>query len=85
MGTRDQLPLNTWIVVAHESSNRHVTLVSSHSSQGEAEAVRDKRNEGLPEPHYSACIVLEPIAQRMGGRLAPTAWRQRDWLSAPRK
>jgi hypothetical protein len=72
MKTHD-LPLNTWLVVAQDSSEG-VTLVSRHLSQRDAEATRDKRNQGLPEPHYSTCIVVEPVAQRMGGRPAPTAW-----------
>ena len=71
---KHDLPLNTWIVVA-EDSIEGVTLVSRHLAQREAEVTRDNRNRGLPEPHYSACIVVEPIAQRMGGRPAPTAWK----------
>jgi hypothetical protein len=73
MRTHD-LPLNTWMVVAQHSSE-DLAIVSKHFTQGEAEAARDKRNQGLPGPHYSACIVLEPVAQRMGGHLAPTAWK----------
>jgi hypothetical protein len=58
------LALDTWIVIEQRSS-KIATLISMHTTQGEAEAVRDKRNEGLPKPRYSACIVLEPVAQRM--------------------
>ena len=76
---------NTWMVVEQGSSDNDVTLISRHATQGEAEAERDKRNEGSHEPHYSACIVLEPIAQRMGGRLAPTASKAWNWTSDPRK
>ena len=72
MRTHD-LPLNTWMVVAQYSSE--LAIVSKHITQGEAEAARDERNQGLPWPQYSACIVLEPVAQRMGGHLAPTAWK----------
>ena len=71
MTTRN-LPLNTWLVVEQRSPGTPLTPVSKHATQREAEAERDKRNEGLPEPRFTACIVVEPIAQRMGGRQAPT-------------
>ena len=58
------LPLDTWLVV-EQRSTKIATLISMHTTQAEAEAERDKRNEGLPKPRYSACMVLEPIAQRM--------------------
>lgn len=58
------LLLDTWIVVEQRSS-KTATLISMHTTQGEAEAERDKRNEGLPKPRFSSCIVLEPDAQRM--------------------
>ena len=58
------LPLDTWIVV-EQNSSRIATLISMHTTQAEAEAERDKRNDGLPKPRYSACKVLEPVAQRM--------------------
>jgi hypothetical protein len=45
-------------------------------TQKEAEAERDRRNRGLTEPAFAAWIVLEPVAQRMGGRQAPTTSRQ---------
>ena len=67
------LPLNTWLVAERKSPAKKLALVSKHASQREAETERDKRNQGLPEPHYMACIVLEPIAQRMGGQQAPTS------------
>ena len=73
MRTHD-LPLDTWMVVARYAGE-DLAIVSKHPTQGEAEAARDKRNRGLPEPHYNACIVLEPVAQRMGGHFAPTAWK----------
>lgn len=60
------LPLNTWMVVEQHSSLQDVMLISKHATQCEAEAERDKRNKGLPEHHCSACIIVEPIAERMG-------------------
>jgi len=72
MTTRD-LPLNTWLVVEQKSPGARLTLVSKYATQREAEAERDKHNQGVAEPHFSACIVLEPIAQRMGGHQAPTS------------
>ena len=71
MPTRN-LPLNTWIVVEQRSPGSRATLVSKHSTQTEAEAERDRRNSGLAEPVFAAWIVLEPVAQHMGGRQAPT-------------
>jgi hypothetical protein len=41
-------------------------------TQKEAEGERDRRNSGLAKPVFAAWIVLEPVAQRMGGRQAPT-------------
>jgi hypothetical protein len=58
------LPLHTWIVVEQRSS-RIATLISMHTTQLEAEAERDKRNQGLQKPRYGACIILEPVAHRM--------------------
>jgi hypothetical protein len=58
------LPLHRWIVVEHRSS-KIATLISMHTTQLEAEAERDKRNQGLPKPRYGACIILEPVAHRM--------------------
>jgi hypothetical protein len=43
------LPLDSWIVIEQRSS-KIATLISMHTTQAEAEAGRDKRNEGLPEP-----------------------------------
>jgi hypothetical protein len=43
-----------------------VKLISTHATQDEAEGERDKRNEGLPAAQFSACIVIEPMAQGMG-------------------
>ena len=58
------LPLETWIVV---DSTRHAwNVVSTHATQVEAEAERDKRNDGSSGVQYSACIAFEPVAERMG-------------------
>ncbi len=71
MPTRN-LPLNTWIVVEQRSPGGRARLVSKHMTQKEAEAERDRRNSGLADPAFAAWIVLDPVAQRMGGRQAPT-------------
>jgi hypothetical protein len=60
------LPLETWVVIEKSSGNR-ARLISKHASQKEAEAERDRRNNGLAERPFVACILLEPVAQRMGG------------------
>ncbi|HUC47206.1 MAG TPA: hypothetical protein VMR94_11680 [Hyphomicrobiaceae bacterium] len=64
--------MNTWIVVEQRSPGSRARLISTHLTQTEAEADRDRRNKGLAEPVFAAWIVLEPVAQRMGGRQAPT-------------
>jgi hypothetical protein len=51
--------------VVEQRSSKIATLISMHTTQREAEVERDKRNKGLPKPRYSACIVMEPVAQRM--------------------
>jgi hypothetical protein len=76
MPTRN-LPLDTWMVIKH-SSARDVTLISRHRTQRAAEAERDRRNRSSSDRTYQACIVLEPIAQRMGGQLAPTSTPRRS-------
>jgi hypothetical protein len=70
------LPLNTWIVVEQPSPGSLARLVSKHLTQREAEAECDRRNRGLTQRAFTACIVLEPVAQRMGGRQAPTTATQ---------
>ena len=62
--TLKNVPTNTWMVVdvAFDTWN----VVSAHRSQHDAEAERDKRNEGLARPRYSACLAFEPVAERMG-------------------
>jgi hypothetical protein len=68
-----KLPLDTWMVVEEQSSSNDLALVSRHDTQSEAERQRDRCNESLPTHRYHACMVVEPIAQRMGGRPSPTA------------
>ncbi len=80
--TTRKLPLNTWMVIQHLSSWKDVALVSKHDTQGAAEAECDKRNKTALDRPYRACIILEPIAQRMGGQLAPTARSRRQTLTS---
>jgi hypothetical protein len=70
-----QLPLDTWIVIEHPTLNG-VALVSQHASQSEAEAERDRRNRATRAKRFSACIVVEPVAERMGGQRRCCAWQQ---------
>jgi hypothetical protein len=67
------LPCGTWLVIEPGAGDGSPVLVSQHASCGEAEAERDRRNRNASEPHFQACMVLEPIAQRMGGRQSPAA------------
>lgn len=60
----NKLPIDTWLVIDVALSGWNV--VSAHASQHDAEAERDKRNEGLGRIRYSACIAFEPVAERMG-------------------
>ena len=60
-----ELPLNTWVVVEPVASNE-VKLLSTHETQREAEGERDKRNQGLRPPRYSAVKALAPIAGTLG-------------------
>ena len=69
------LPLNTWMVIRQRASRQDVVLVSEHPTQDAAEAERDRRNAEAADRPFHACVVLEPIAQRMGGRCAPAATR----------
>jgi hypothetical protein len=64
------LPVNTWIVIEQKSPGR-ARLISKHASQREAEAEGDRRNSGCAEGAFIACILLEPVAHRMGGHNAP--------------
>jgi len=67
------LPCGTWLVIAHNGPDRRPVLISRHANCREAEAERDRRNRGAGEFQFQACMVLEPIAQRMGGRQSPAA------------
>jgi hypothetical protein len=62
----------TWIVVDQKLPGGRTRLISKHASQREAEAECDKRNSGRAERRFSAYILLEPVAQRMGGHQSPT-------------
>jgi hypothetical protein len=58
------VPVNTWMVV--EAANTKMVVMSTHRCQQEAEWERDRRNQGLPQKRFNACIAVEPIADRMG-------------------
>lgn len=64
----NKVPLNTWMVI-EPAAYGGMTVLSTHRSQTEAEAERDKRNRGLTQKRYSAVMALQPIAERMGPRL----------------
>jgi hypothetical protein len=66
-----QLPLNTWIVVKNNHSIDGLELVSRHETQREAERERDRRNHDLNRSRYAACLIVEPVAERMGGQSSP--------------
>jgi hypothetical protein len=76
-----QLPLHTWIVIEHRSLD-DFALVSQHASQREAESARNERNKHHPLPRYSACMLVDPIAERMGGHRCPTRAVDRAFLPA---
>jgi hypothetical protein len=61
-----------WVVVEQKLPGGRARLISKHASQKEAEAECDRRNSGRAERPFVACILLEPVAQRMGGHQAPT-------------
>lgn len=63
----NQLPLNTWMVI-EPGAYGALKVLSTHGSQNEAEAERDKRNRALGMARYSAVMALEPVAERMGPR-----------------
>jgi hypothetical protein len=39
--------------------------ISVHACQRDAEIERDKRNKGVTIKPYTACLVLEPVAELM--------------------
>jgi hypothetical protein len=59
------LPLDTWVVIEPLSSGEF-NLLSTHATQGQAEAERDDRNRGLQFPRYSAVRALAPAAGAQG-------------------
>ena len=63
------VPLNTWMVI-EPGAYGQMKVLSTHVSQKEAEAERDKRNRGLQPARYSAVMALEPVAERMAPRRA---------------
>ena len=69
------LPRNTWLVVERRPAGGPA-LVSQHATCGEAEAERDRRNRDADAVCFQACIVLEPVAQRMGGRQSPASLKR---------
>lgn len=64
------LPLDTWMVVEPIAKNE-MHVLSTHATQCEAEAERDRRNGGQRPPRYSAIMALAPCAERMGGQPRP--------------
>lgn len=62
----------TWIVVEQKLPGGRARVISKYASQQEAQAECDRRNDGRSESPFCACILLEPVAQRMGGHQAPT-------------
>jgi hypothetical protein len=61
----ENLPLDTWVVI-EPLSDRECNLLSTHATQGQAEAERDHRNKGLATPRYSAVRALAPAAGAQG-------------------
>ena len=61
----NKLPLNTWMVIEPVAYGG-MKVLSTHRTQTEAEAERDKRNNGIQQKRYSAVMALQPIAERMG-------------------
>lgn len=61
-----ELPLDTWVVVEPMAARDEVQILSTHETQRQAEAERDKRNQGLRAPRYSAIKTLTPIASAQG-------------------
>jgi hypothetical protein len=61
----EKLPLDTWVVI-EPLADGEINLLSMHATQGQAEAERDHRNEGLATPRYSAVRALAPAAGAQG-------------------
>jgi hypothetical protein len=59
------LPLDTWVVV-EPLAGGELKLMSTHATQGQAEAERDQRNQGLMTPRYRAIRALAPAAGAQG-------------------
>jgi hypothetical protein len=59
------LPRDTWLVVEALAAG-DVKLVSTHTTQRQAEAERDERNRGLCSPRFSAIRTLAPAAGAQG-------------------
>jgi hypothetical protein len=57
----NKIPTNVWMVV--DVAYNGWTVVSTHDCQGDAEAERDRRNQGLARRRYSACIAPKPAAE----------------------
>jgi hypothetical protein len=57
-------PTDTWTVVDIAFNGWNV--VSSHQWQHEAEAERDRRNDGLARRRYTASVAIAPVTERMG-------------------
>jgi hypothetical protein len=74
--TTRHLPVDTWMVVQQDAAWKHLALVSRHETQASAEAERDRRNSGSRKRPYRACLIVEPVAQRMGGHGAPVTRKQ---------
>jgi hypothetical protein len=74
--TTRHLPVDTWMVVEQDAAWKHLALVSRHETQASAEAERDRRNSGTRKRPYRACLIVEPVAQRMGGHCAPVTRKQ---------
>ncbi|MDX2201415.1 MAG: hypothetical protein NW223_01570 [Hyphomicrobiaceae bacterium] len=58
------MPLNTWMVI-EPGAYGELKVLSTHKTQEEAEAERDKRNRGITPKRYSAVMALQPVAERM--------------------
>jgi hypothetical protein len=69
------LPLDTWMVI-EPAAGGEVKLLSRHATQRQAEAERDRRNEGLRQPRYRAIKTLAPIASAQACAAVVTQQRE---------